>query len=274
MVRAAARYLCITGGEMMARTKKQRRRTGRKGFSEYLFTIEDFTPETFPLSRLAEYLKELAVLFGHSESVHLVAVEDGSAAQRFLVNTTDEIKLRERLQAVRAKEGPEEAMRANRMVNEMLREDNTKAAVVDPSRRKILPFPGRELNKLLEYGPITQIDTLEGVPIEVGGKKEWVPVHVEDDRRVVRICHAKRSMAKEIAKHLFTSTVRIHGTARWVRHRSGEWEMKDFRAKGFEVLPETDLRGSLERIRAIPAKWKEIDNPLDELMKIRHGTDS
>jgi hypothetical protein len=256
----------------MARTTK-RRRTTRRGFSEYRFAIEDFTPETIPLDRLAEYLKELATLFGHSESVHLIKVEKGSCAPRFLINTTDEIKVRERLQAVRthAREAPEDAVRANNSVNEMLREDNTRAAVIDPARRKILPFPGRELNKILEYGPITQIDTLEGVPIEVGGKKDWVPIHLEDRQRVVRICHAKRGMAKEIATHLFTNTIRVQGTARWVRHRSGEWEMKDFRAKGFEVLAESDLRTSLERIRAIPAKWKELDDPIGELVKIRHG---
>jgi hypothetical protein len=260
---------------MTTRKKRPTKRRGqRAGFSEYLFTIEDFTPETIPLSRLAQYLKELAVIFGHSESVHLIAVEHGSAAQRFLVNTNDEIKVRERIQSVRAKEAPDEARRADNAVNEMLREDNTRAAVIDPTHRKILPFPGRELNKLLEYGPITQIDTLEGVPIEVGGKQEWVPVHLEDSQRVVRICHAKRSMAKEIARHIFTNTVRVHGTARWVRHRSGEWEMKDFRAKGFEVLPETNLRESLERIRAIPAKWKELDDPLGEIAKIRHGIDN
>jgi hypothetical protein len=260
----------------MTTTKRRptkRRRTRRSGFSEYLFKIEDFTPETIPLSRLAQYLKELAVLFGHSESVHLIAVEHSSAAPLFLVNKNDEIKVRERLQSVRAKEAPEEALRANNAVNEMLREDNTRAAVIDPTRRKILPFPGRELNKLLEYGPITQIDTLEGVPIEVGGKQEWVPVHLENDQRVVRICHAKRSMAKEIAKHLFTNAVRVHGTARWIRHRSGEWELRDFRVKGFDLLPESNLRESLGRIRAIPAKWKELDDPLGELMKIRHGTD-
>ena len=49
--------------------------------------------------------------------------------------------------------------------------------------------------------------------------------------------------------------------------------MKDFRAKGFEVLPEANLRESLNRIRAIPAKWKELDDPLAEIAKIRHGSD-
>ncbi|HXQ34045.1 MAG TPA: hypothetical protein VN843_08540, partial [Anaerolineales bacterium] len=171
---------------MTTRKKRPTKRSKKRaGFREYLFKIEDFTPETISLSRLAQYLKELAVVLGHNESVHLIAVEDGSAVQRLLVHSTDEIKVRERLQAVRAKEAPDDAMRANNAVNEMLREDNTRAAVIDPTRRKILPFPGRELNKLLEYGPITQIDTLEGVPIEVGGKQEWVPVHLEDSQRVV-----------------------------------------------------------------------------------------
>jgi hypothetical protein len=244
----------------------------RKGFSEYRFKIEDFTPHTMPLDRLSEYLKALSQLFGHSESVHLMSVEDGSAQPMFLVNSTDEIKIRERLKAVQTKQAPDEAMRANKQLNELLREDNTTAAVVDPVDRKILKFPGRELNKLLEYGPFTQPDTVDGIPIRVGGEGDWVPVHLEDAQRVVHICTARRSVAKDIAAHLFTGTIRVVGTGRWLRQRDGEWKLAEpFRIKDFEPLPDTDLKTSIERLRAIPAKWKELDDPIGELKKIRHG---
>jgi len=248
-------------------------RKSRSQFREYRFKIEGFTPETMPLGRLSEYLKQLSLLFGHSDSVHLMRVESGSAAPLFFVKDTDEVKIRERLQAVRAKQAPEDAMRANKRINELLREDNTKASVVDPLERKILPFPGRDLNKLLEYGPFTQPDTLEGIPIKVGGEQEWVPVHIEDAQRKIQICVAKRSLAKDIARHIFTSMIRVHGTARWVRHRDGEWELVEFRAKSFDPLPDADIKTSIERIRLIPAKWKELDDPIGELTKIRQGTD-
>jgi len=247
-------------------------RKPQSDFREYRFKIEDFTPKTLPLDRLSEYLKLLSQLFGHSESVHLVSVEDGSAQPMFLVKNTDEIKIRERLKAVQAKQAPEEAMRANKQLNELLREDNTKASVIDPINRKILKFPGKDLNKLLEYGPLTQPDTLDGIPIRVGGEGEWVPVHIEDAQRAVHICTAKRGLAKEIAAHLFTGKIRVIGTGRWLRQRDGEWKLVEpFRIKDFDPLADTDLKTSIERLRAIPAKWKELDDPIGELVKIRHG---
>jgi hypothetical protein len=240
---------------------------------EYRFKIDAYTPETMPLLRLSAYLHDLAVLFGNSEGIHLMKVEKGSTSPLMLVDPEAEIKVRERLQLVRANDGPEDAMRAHHNINERLREDNAKGAVVDPIKRKILIFPGRDLNKLLEYGPFTEPGTLEGTPIKIGGEQEWVPVHLEDRLGQVRWCLAKRSLAKEIARHLFTSMVRVEGSGRWLRRRDGEWEMQYFRAKSFEPLnSQITLRQSVERLRAIPGKWKERDDPVGELIDIRHGT--
>ena len=65
-------------------------------FKELRFTIEgkidgvDFTPTTIPMSRLAEYLLDLATLLGHKESVHLIGVKDGSAQPVILYDETEE----------------------------------------------------------------------------------------------------------------------------------------------------------------------------------------
>lgn len=242
-------------------------------FREYRFKIDAYTPETIPLIRLAEYLRNLAILFGNTDSVHLVKVAKGSTAPLVLVQREAEIKVRERLQAVRAKDGPEDAMKADKNINELLREDAAKGAIVDPVKKRILVFPGRDLNKLLEYGPFTQPGILEGTPIKIGGEQDWVPVHLEDSLGEVRWCWAKRSLARDIARHIFTSVIRVDGTARWLRQRDGEWDMVSFRAKSFSVLEsQVTLRESINHLRAIPAKWKEHDDPLGELKKIRSGT--
>lgn len=239
---------------------------------EYRFKIDAYTPETIPLIRLTEYLHDVAVLFGNTDSVHFGKIEKGSTVPLLLVRKEAEIKVRERLQAVRAKDGPEEAMKAVKDINERLRKDDAKGAIVDPVKRRILVFPGRDLNRLLEYGPFTQPGTLEGVPIKIGGEGEFVPVHLEDKLGEVRWCWAKRSLAKEIARHLFSSVVKVEGTERLIRTRDGEWETKSFRAKGFAVVDTTvTLRASIAHLRAIPGKWKDLDDPLGEIMKIRHG---
>jgi len=122
-------------------------------------------------------------------------------------------------------------------------------------------------------GPFTQPGTLEGTPIKSEASKDWVPVHLEDSLGAVRWCWARRSLARDIAQHIFTSVIRVDGTARWLRKRDGEWDMVSFRAKGFTVLDsDITLRESIDHLRAIPAKWKELDDPLGELKKIRHGT--
>ena len=82
---------------------------------------------------------------------------------------------------------------------------------------------------------------------------------------------APRRLAKQIGEHLFTSTVRIEGKGRFVRERTGDWTMLDFYAQSFEVLSEGDLRSDISRLRAIPAAWKELDDPIRELAGHRRG---
>lgn len=247
------------------------RRRRPTALRQYRFKIEAYSPETMPLMRLTEYLRDLAYLFGNNDSVHLVKVEKGSTAPLLLVQKEAETKVRERLQLVEQQDGPPEAMRAMRQINERLREDDARGSLIDPDRKKILAFPGRDLNKLLEYGPIKQQGTVEGIPIRIGGEQRLVPVHL-DDHGDVHICLATRALAKQIARHLFTSVIRVDGTGKWLRRRDGEWEMEYFTVNGFTPLDDVTLRGSIETLRAIPAQWKERDDPLGELMSIRHGT--
>ncbi len=46
---------------------------------EFRFTIERDTPETLPMARLAEYLSQLATLFGEKQAVHVTASEADGA---------------------------------------------------------------------------------------------------------------------------------------------------------------------------------------------------
>ena len=42
---------------------------------EYRFEIDAFTPATIPMARLAEYVSDLAKMFGNNSSVHLGRIE-------------------------------------------------------------------------------------------------------------------------------------------------------------------------------------------------------
>ena len=43
----------------------------------YRFVIKGLDPEDIPLARMAEYLKDLAVIMGEPDKVHLIRIEKG-----------------------------------------------------------------------------------------------------------------------------------------------------------------------------------------------------
>ncbi|MGH9940987.1 MAG: hypothetical protein ACRD9R_01350 [Pyrinomonadaceae bacterium] len=244
----------------------------RGDLREYRFKIDAYSPVTMPLGRLAEYLADLAVLFGEDKSVHLIEVEEGSTVLVNLVEKEAEPKIRENLDAVVRKDAPPERMRAATSIDERLRKDNAIGNISDPTGSKVIAFPGRERVEPLTYGPFNQPGVIIGIPILVGGKNDPVPVHLEGKEGTFD-CLARRDIAREIAPHLFNDVIRVEGIGRWVRHSTGEWELKKFMIRYFKPLADVTLRDAIKKLRAIPAEWKEKEDPLSEIMNIRHGTD-
>jgi len=103
-----------------------------------------------------------------------------------------------------------------------------------------------------------------------GGELDPVPVHLEDGDEK-HIVMAPRRIAKQLGPHLFTSVVRIEGKGKFLRDRTGEWVMQDFYAQSFEVLKEGDIRNDISQLRAIPAGWKELEDPIGEIAALRSG---
>ena len=237
---------------------------------EYRFEIDAYTPETIPLTRLSQYLSDLARMMGESASVHLARVEKGSTVPVIRVDWEAEPKVRDRLRSVKFNDGPLEAQRAYKEINKKLVEDNASGVLIDPSRSKVIKFPGRDGANQPEFGPIRQHSVLQGVPIRIGGEQNDVPIHLEDGE-VKHIVTAPRRIAKQIGPYLFTSVVRIEGNGRWTRNRTGDWELIELYAQSFEVLSEGNIRSDISRLRAISADWKEMDDPIGELVALRSG---
>jgi hypothetical protein len=223
------------------------------------------------MSRLAEYVSDLAKLFGNNNSVHLLKIDQGSTVPVVMVEWEAEPKVRDRIRAIKHHEAPEEAQQAAKDIDRRLLQDNAKGVLVDPVGSKILRFPGRENATKLEFGPVNQAGVFQGIPIKVGGENDPVPVHLEDGKDKF-IVLARRSLAKDIAQHLFTSVVRVEGTGRWIRHADGEWEMLSFHASSFKVIEDADIRENISELRELPGEWKKLEDPLAELERIRRGT--
>lgn len=239
---------------------------------EYKFEIDAFTPSTIPMERLAQYLSDLATMLGSPSNVHLARVEKGSTVPVVLVDFEAEPKVRERIKLVKNHEAPTDAQEAAKRIDRNLLLDNAKAVIVDPVGAKVFRFPGRENAVRQEFGPINQPGTFQGIPIKVGGENDPVPLHLEDgtEKHIVLV---RRSLAREIAKFLFTTPLRVDGIGRWIRHKDGEWEMLYFNANSYTPLGEgTTLTDDILTLRRVPGQWKEHDDPLGELEQIRHGS--
>lgn len=90
----------------------------------YDFRIDAWKPDTLPMSRLADYLGKLAVLFGNKEHVHFMKVRKGSAIPEILVDEPAVPKVSARLKLANSADAPEDLARASRDINRMLRDDN------------------------------------------------------------------------------------------------------------------------------------------------------
>lgn len=242
----------------------------KKTYREYRFRIDAFTPETIPMARLAEYLADLAVVLGNRERVHFHRIEKGSTVNVIRVEWEAEPKVRERIKAVKLKEAPDDVLKAAKNIDRRLADDNAVGVLLDPTGAKIIKFPGRELLTKLAYGPINQAGSFQGVPIRVGGESDPVPVHLEDGQNKY-IVLARRTLAKEIARYLFSAVVRVEGTGRWTRAADGEWELHTFYAQSMQLIEDADIRKNVEELRRIDADWKKLNDPLGELHRIRHG---
>lgn len=238
--------------------------------SEYRFHIHGYTPETIPMKRLAEYMSDLANLLGHPHSVHFIRIDPGSLAVVHRVEVEDKPKVSERLHAVATDpdNAPHDAMAAYHAINTRLESDNARAEIFADDN--LIEFPGRTTPKPQPaiIGPFVQRDTIVGVPIMIGGKRDFVPVHIETATGIVP-CRAKRGVARRLGRYLFKDVIKAVGEAKWIRTDEVGWELQDFVIDDFDPAEDHDLEQSLQIIRrATDGRWSTND-PVGDILRSR-----
>ncbi len=236
-----------------------------------VFRLEAYTPDTIPMERLAEYLGNLAKLLGEEPSVHFVKLAKGSTKAICRVQREAVPKVDDRLARVKAGEGPPEARRAVREIDNMLRDDNASGALLDEEGAEIIPFPGNRRIVEQPYGPFNQPGSFDGVVIRVGGRAKQVPIHLLDRQDNEIIGHATREVARELAKQIFGAEIRCIGTGRWFRDHDGNWEMRNFMISSFERLDNRPLGEVVADLRTVEGDWHNLKDPWGELERIRNG---
>ncbi|MCY4593908.1 MAG: hypothetical protein OXC19_03820 [Bryobacterales bacterium] len=239
--------------------------------SEFRFTIDAFTPDTLPMSRLAEYMADLARLLGEVERVHFLRLEDGSTALVHVIESEAVSVVRNRVQSVTSDDAPKDVAKAFTGLNRLLTEDNAIGSLRENESDVVVEFPGRDQEELVTYGVVSQPGILDGQLIRIGGKDETVPVHLQDGD-AIHICNTNREIARHLGRYLYGTTLRVHGIGRWVRDPDEGWLLRRFNINEFQVLSDTLLSEVVGQLRGVEGSdWKNVDDPSAELDRLRRS---
>ncbi len=239
---------------------------------EYRFVLDAHTPDTIPQARLAEYLADLAALYGEERAVHFVRVEESSLAVVSEIDFDADSDVAERLQTADSDVAPADLKRAYQSLRQRVTKDGG-AAYVSKGSARILNFPNvQHPEEPLVYGPFWQSGHLSGTVILLGGKSDPVSVKLQDSNGDTYLCKIHRSKAKCLRDYLFEQPVRVTGRGKWLREATGQWRLEQFDIDDFTPLNDAPLTDTIARLRAIDAKWKERPDPLAEIDEIRRGS--
>ncbi|MBJ7527688.1 MAG: hypothetical protein JHD10_10705 [Sphingomonadaceae bacterium] len=241
---------------------------------EYVFSIDAFTPDTLPMARLAEYLVALSKMLGHAEHTHFVRLDKGSAMLVHKVDAVDAPKVEARLNNVRLGAAPKDALAARKTLDDLLANDNATGTLTEvASGRLVLPFEGRNRPKPLTFPPFREDTTIDGQVVSIGGRDSTAHAILQDGDTFHVNLTMKRDVARELAKRLYGTLVRLYGNGRFERQIDGIWKMHDFRVDRFEDLKEQPIVEALTDIRRITKDSLMSSNTYHDLMDIRDGGD-
>ena len=220
---------------------------------EYVFHIDVFTPDTLPMNRLAQYLAELAKMFGHTEHTHFLKVTSGSAKLHTTVEPVDAPKVSSRLEAVRLGDGPKDAMAGKRGLEELLANDNAAGKLIEvETGRVVVPFIGRDRVKPLLFPPFREDTYIDGQLVSIGGRDKTAHAILQDGELTHSGVTMSRELARELAPLLYGPILRLFGNGRFERQTDGIWKMSDFRTDRYVELDQRSVLETLAKVRTIP----------------------
>ena len=243
----------------------------------YKLKIDAYSPDTIPMSRLAEYLSDLAGLLGEVSSVHFIELEEGSTVVNVAVDQEAIPKVSDRVAAFQRGEVFDDLQKHFEALDRRLVQDNGTGilrAYMDDDQigSVVIQFPGCERPKPIDYGVVRENGTLDGIPVSIGGRDKSSHIILQDGAKSYTGINVSRELAIKLSDQncLYRKTVRLRGVGRWHRNTEGNWELKKFVAEDFEILGDAPLSETLEQLRSVAGSgWAETDDPIGFLRDLR-----
>lgn len=236
---------------------------------ELRFKMDKFRPETIPMERLGEYLVALAKMLGDKGDVHFERLETGSTVVVHRVEDEVAPEVEERIEQVAHGTADVVYLNAYRDLNAMLKADDAVGEITrEEGGAKLLAFPGKHTPEPPKPQMVTQIGTIDGVVIKLGGKDATVPVMIQDGDKIYR-CNTTRAVARDLGKHLYGRELRLSGKGEWLRPESGSWTLHRFDIADFIELDDTPMADLVEKLRESPGSWGEGGDAWEEIREMR-----
>ena len=246
----------------------------------YELRFNAFSPATIPMSRLAEYMADLAKILGEHTSVHFAALNAGSTVVQAVIDKEAIPKVVERINSWKIGKPPADLASAYKALDRRLFDDNAVGILTafadDALGAEIIRFPGCERPKAIDYGNIRERGSVEGIPVSIVGRDATKHLQLSDGGKRYTGIYMSEALAIKIvdAKCLFRKVIRVQGTGRWQRDEDEQWQLLDFKAEDFEILDDSTLGDAIRRLRAIRgSEWTETEDPIRELQQLRGDDD-
>lgn len=240
--------------------------------TEYSFKIDAYSPETFPMERLGQYIADLGALLGEVEFVHFMTLKSGSTEILHRVQREAVPKVEENIHKVSMGHADIVHLNAFRALNKRLKEDNAVGKLVrlDHDSAQLLRFPGREEKEPPPPDIVSQWGVIDGVIISLGGRDNTVPVRIQDGDLIYK-CTTSREVARLLGPHIFGDELRLTGEGRWQRTHDGNWSLELFKITSFEPLDTRSLGDVVRDLRTIRGEWGSGGDVWAELQELRNG---
>lgn len=222
-------------------------------------------PQDIPLARLAEYMREFAILLGQPDNVFFSKIEDGSTRiLAYAKQGRDLGPAARRAVALSQGEGAIEARRARDKIGGMARTDRRRARVLR-NRTTLLhispePATSTEL-KVRDRGHIT--GQLWGILTDSADTMK-VRIRPFDGGPQVQ-CTASVQLAEKIGVHI-SKPVRAFGSGWWRKGTDEKWICESLEIESIEAVKSHKLSDIFGELRALPLEWDD-DPFLDEFWR-------
>lgn len=231
-------------------------------FNIYSLKLYDRTPDDMPLDKLADYIREFALILGKDNQPVFSSVSESSILLCAKIPGHKQSHVDQRL--LDAQRGDTQSGASKHLLSLeilMLKDGISKAELLNPQQQVLISL--HAANEPVLY-TVSQSGEVDGEITGVMGADDTMHITLKEwGGRIVKLVTDVR-IGRELGHHLRTGVVRLYTHGQWNRTDAG-WkpDPKKCFVDRFEVLDESGVVEIFNELRAIPGNgWATEPDPL------------